>query len=32
MSFSRELKEELSKLNTLANKECVKWELIRVFD
>lgn len=28
MSFSRDIKEELSKLNTLANKECVKFELI----
>ena len=28
MSFSSELKEELSKLNTLANKELVKYELI----
>ena len=31
MSFSKEIKEELSKLNTLANKECVKWELTRLF-
>ncbi|MBO5479394.1 MAG: DNA-binding protein WhiA [Clostridia bacterium] len=28
MSFSKDIKEELSKLNTLANKECVKFELI----
>ena len=28
MSFSSELKEELSKKNNLANKEEVKWELI----
>lgn len=28
MSFSKDIKEELSKLNTLANKESVKWELI----
>lgn len=28
MSFSRDIKEELSKLNTLSNKESVKFELI----
>lgn len=28
MSFSKEIKEELSKLNTLSNKEVVKWELL----
>lgn len=28
MSFSKDIKEELSKLGTLANKECVKYELI----
>lgn len=28
MSFSKDIKEELSKLNTLANKECVKLELL----
>ena len=28
MSFSSEIKEELSKLNTLSNKEIVKAELI----
>lgn len=28
MSFSKDIKEELSKLNTLANKEVVKYELL----
>lgn len=31
MSFSRDIKEELSKLNTLSNKESVKFELIGYF-
>ena len=31
MSFSKDIKEELSKLNTLANKESVKLELIGYF-
>lgn len=31
MSFSKNIKEELSKLNTLANKENVKFELIGYF-
>lgn len=31
MSFSKDIKEELSKLNTLANKENVKFELIGYF-
>ena len=31
MSFSKDIKEELSKLNTLSNKESVKWELIGYF-
>ena len=28
MSFSKDIKEELSKLGTLANKEVVRFELI----
>ena len=32
MSFSGDIKEELSKINHLANKECVKAELIRLFN
>lgn len=31
VSFSRDIKEELSKLNTLSNKESVKFELIGYF-
>ena len=32
MSFSSEVKTELSKINNLAKKDQVKYELIRVFD
>ena len=32
MSFSSDLKEELSKINNLNRKDEVKYELIRVFD
>ena len=32
MSFSLDVKEELSKINNLAKKDEVKYELIRVFD
>ena len=30
MSFSSEVKEELSKINNLAKKEEIKYELIRI--
>ena len=32
MSFSLDVKEELSNINNLAKKDEVKYELIRVFD
>ena len=32
MSFSLDVKEELSKINNLAKKDEVKYELTRVFD
>ena len=32
MSFSLDVKEELSKINNIAKKDDVKYELIRVFD
>lgn len=31
MSFSKDIKEELSKLSNLANKDSVKAEFMRVF-
>jgi DNA-binding transcriptional regulator WhiA len=32
MSFSADVKEELSKINNLAKKDEVKFELIRIFE
>lgn len=32
MSFSSDIKEELSKLNNLKNKEEVAYELVRLFN
>lgn len=32
MSFSSDIKQELNKTSKLANKELVKYELVRLFD